>query len=64
MEIKEVYEQDQGDIMTPRCIGCLHCIEMCPYKDALQFKFAGKTLCRSQDWLADDLKKQETEDNW
>lgn len=51
MEIKEVYEQDEGDIMTPRCIGCLRCIEMCPYKDTLQFKLAGKTVCRSQDWL-------------
>ena len=51
MEIKEVYEQDEGDIMTPRCIGCLHCVEMCPYKDALQFKFAGKTVCSSKDWL-------------
>jgi ferredoxin len=62
MEIKEVYEQDEGDVMTSRCIGCLHCIEMCPYKGALKFKFAGKTLCHSQDWLVDDIKKEE--DNW
>ena len=62
MEVKEVYEQDEGDVMTPRCIGCLRCVEMCPYKDALQFKFAGKTVCRSQDWLSDDIKKEE--DNW
>jgi ferredoxin len=64
MEIKEVYEKDEGDIMTPRCIGCLHCIEMCPYKDALKFKFAGKTLYHSQDWLLDDLKKEEEQDSW
>jgi len=65
MQVKEVYEKDQGDIMTPRCIGCLHCIEMCPYKDALQFKFAGKTICRSQDWLSDKPKtEKEEEDNW
>jgi len=62
MQVKEVYEQDKGDVMTPRCIGCLRCVEMCPYKDALQFKFAGKTVCRSQDWLADDVKTEE--DNW
>jgi len=62
MEVKEVYEQNEGDIMTPRCIGCLRCIEMCPYKDTLQFKFAGKTVCRSQNWLADTIKKEE--DNW
>ena len=63
MQVKEVYEKDQGDIMTPRCIGCLRCVEMCPYKDALQFKFAGKTVCRSQDWLSDNPKTEE-EDNW
>jgi hypothetical protein len=26
---------------------------MCPEKDALQFKFAGKTIIRSRNWLKD-----------
>jgi ferredoxin len=47
-QVQEVYEQKSGDIITAQCIGCLRCVEMCPYDDALKFKFAGKTICRSQ----------------
>ncbi len=50
-QVKEVYEQKGGDVMTSQCIGCLRCVEMCPYEDALKFKFAGKTVCRSRNWL-------------
>jgi polyferredoxin len=50
-QVAEVYEQKGGDVLTAECIGCLHCVEMCPYDDALKFKFAGKTICRSQNWL-------------
>ncbi|MDR0797877.1 MAG: 4Fe-4S binding protein [Nitrososphaerota archaeon] len=52
-QVKEVYEQKDGDIMTSQCIGCLRCVEMCPYEDALKFKFVGKTICRSRNWLDD-----------
>jgi len=47
-QVKEIYEQKGGDVMTSKCIGCLRCIEMCPHDDTLKFKFAGKTVCRSQ----------------
>jgi polyferredoxin len=50
-QVTEVYEQKEGDVMTSKCIGCLRCVEMCPYEDALKFKFVGKTLCRSRNWL-------------
>ncbi|MCL2432114.1 MAG: 4Fe-4S binding protein [Nitrososphaerota archaeon] len=50
-QVKEIYEQTEGDVMTSQCIGCLRCVEMCPYEDALKFKFAGKTVCRSRNWL-------------
>jgi len=47
MDVKAVYENKGGDVMTSQCIGCLRCVEMCPYKDALKFKFAGQTVCNS-----------------
>jgi polyferredoxin len=50
-QVKEVYEQKEGDIMTSQCIGCLRCVELCPYEDALKFKFVGKTVCHSRNWL-------------
>jgi polyferredoxin len=50
-QVTEVYEQKEGDVMTSQCIGCLRCIEMCPHDDTLKFKFAGKTVCRSRNWL-------------
>jgi len=49
---KEVYEKKSGDVASSQCIWCLRCVEMCPYDDCLQFKFAGKTVCKSRNWLS------------
>jgi ferredoxin len=51
-QVKEVYTQKSGDVASSQCIWCLRCVEMCPQKDCLQFKFAGKTIVKSRDWLA------------
>ena len=50
-QVKEVYEQKSGDVASSQCIYCLRCVEMCPQEDCLQFKFAGKTVCKSRNWL-------------
>ena len=50
-QVKEVYEQKSGDVASSQCIYCLRCVEMCPNEDCLQFKFVGKTVCRSRNWL-------------
>jgi polyferredoxin len=50
-QVTEVYEYKGGDVTTSQCLLCLRCVEMCPEKDALQFKVAGKTVCRSRNWL-------------
>lgn len=50
-QAKEVYEQKSGDVASSQCIWCLRCVEMCPSTDCLQFKFAGKKICKSRDWL-------------
>lgn len=55
-QVKEVYEQKSGDVASAQCIYCLRCVEMCPQEDALQFKFVGKTVCRSRNWLKDSNK--------
>jgi polyferredoxin len=57
-QVKEVYEQKSGDVASSQCIFCLRCVEMCPYEECLQFKFAGKTLCKSRNWLikSDSIK--------
>jgi len=52
-QVTEVYEQKSGDVASSQCIYCLRCVEMCPYEDCLQFKFAGKTVCKSRNWLND-----------
>ena len=51
-QVQEVYTQKSGDVASSQCIWCLRCVEMCPQKDCLQFKFAGKTIVKSRDWLA------------
>jgi ferredoxin-type protein NapH len=51
-QVKSVYEQKVGDVANSQCIWCLRCIEMCPYEDCLQLKFAGKTIVKSRDWLS------------
>ena len=55
---KNVYEQKSGDVASSECIWCLRCLEMCPNEDCLQFKFAGKTVCKSRNWLnkSDNIK--------
>jgi formate hydrogenlyase subunit 6/NADH:ubiquinone oxidoreductase subunit I len=59
-QVTEVYEQKGGDVMTSQCIGCLRCVEMCPYEDALKFKFVGKTVCRSRNWTDNKTKKEDS----
>ena len=56
MDVSEVYERKGGDVTASTCTLCLRCVEMCPYKDALKVKFAGKTVAVSKDWL--DKKNQ------
>lgn len=52
-QVTEVYEQKSGDVASSQCIYCMRCVEMCPYEDCLQFKFLGKTVCKSRNWLND-----------
>jgi ferredoxin-type protein NapH len=51
MDVAEVYERKAGDVTSSNCTLCLRCVEICPYKDALKAKFAGKTVAASKDWL-------------
>ncbi|NLF89160.1 4Fe-4S binding protein [Candidatus Bathyarchaeota archaeon] len=53
MDVSEVYERKGGDVTASNCTLCLRCVEMCPYKDALKVKFAGKTVAASKDWLSE-----------
>jgi len=50
-QVKEVYENKGGDVTSSQCLLCLRCVEMCPYDDCLKFKVAGKTVCKSRNWL-------------
>ncbi len=50
-QVKEVYDGKGGDVTSSNCILCLRCVEMCPYEDCLKFKVAGKTVCKSRNWL-------------
>jgi ferredoxin-type protein NapH len=50
-QVTEVYDKKGGDVTTSKCIMCMRCVEMCPEKDALQLKAAGKTVLRSRNWL-------------
>jgi ferredoxin-type protein NapH len=50
-QVTKVYEAKGGDVADSQCLMCLRCVEMCPEKDCLKFKFAGKTVCRSRNWL-------------
>jgi ferredoxin len=52
-QVTEIYDRKGGDVTVSNCMLCLRCVEMCPYKDALQFKFAGKTITSSRNWLDD-----------
>jgi ferredoxin-type protein NapH len=50
-QVIEVYEKKGGDVTTSQCLLCLRCVEMCPENDCLKFKVAGKTVCKSSNWL-------------
>ncbi len=50
-QVKDVYEKKGGDVANSQCIYCLRCLEMCPQEDCLQFKFAGKKVAKSRNWL-------------
>ena len=47
----DVFEKKDGDVTESRCILCARCVEACPYDDALEIKFAGKTMMKSRNWL-------------
>ncbi len=47
----DMYEKKGGDVTESKCMLCARCVELCPYEDALKFKFAGKTLASSRNWL-------------
>jgi ferredoxin-type protein NapH len=50
-QVTTVYEKEDGDVTTSQCILCLRCVEMCPQEDCLKFKFVGKTVVKSRNWL-------------
>ena len=50
-QVTEVYEKNGGDVTHSNCIICIRCVEMCPNKDALKLKFAGKPVIKSRNWL-------------
>ncbi len=47
----DVYEKKGGDVANSQCIYCLRCVEMCPHEGCLQFKFLGKKIVKSRNWL-------------
>ena len=47
----DVYDKKGGDVTESRCMLCARCVELCPYEDALELKFAGKTVMKSRNWL-------------
>jgi len=49
----DMYEKKGGDVTESRCMLCARCVETCPYEGALEFKFAGKTVMKSRNWLED-----------
>ncbi len=50
-QVANVYEAKSGDVADSQCLMCLRCVEMCPERDCLKFKFVGKTVCKSRNWL-------------
>ncbi len=57
-QVTEVYEKKGGDVTSAKCLLCLRCVEMCPYEDCLKFKFAGKTIFKSRNWLNNKPNKK------
>ena len=60
-QVIEVYEKKGGDVTTSQCILCLRCVEMCPEEGCLKFKVAGKTACKSRNWLNNKSNEIKTE---
>jgi polyferredoxin len=50
-QVTEVFDMKGGDVTVSGCMLCLRCVEMCPERDALHVKFAGKTVFKSRNWL-------------
>ena len=50
-QVTEIYDKKGGDVTTSGCTLCFRCVEMCPEKDALSVKIAGKTILKSKNWL-------------
>jgi ferredoxin len=50
-EATQVFDKKGGDVTESRCMLCARCVEICPYENALELKFAGKTVMRSRNWL-------------
>lgn len=50
-QVTEVYDKKGGDVTVSGCMLCFRCVEMCPEKDALEVKAAGKTVFKSRNWL-------------
>lgn len=55
----DMYEKKGGDVTESRCILCSRCVEICPYDDALKITFAGKTVCKSRNWLDNNPRIEE-----
>jgi ferredoxin-type protein NapH len=53
----DMYEKKGGDVTESRCILCARCVEICPYEGALELTFAGKTVCKSRNWLDKEKTK-------
>lgn len=50
-QVTEVYSQKGGDVTVSGCMLCFRCVEMCPEKEALEVKVAGKKIIESKNWL-------------
>jgi len=50
-QVTEVYSMRGGDVTVSGCMLCFRCVEMCPQKDALEVKIAGKNVFKSRNWL-------------
>jgi ferredoxin len=50
-QVTEVYSKKGGDVTVSGCMLCFRCVEMCPEKDTLKVKVAGKTVLSSRNWL-------------
>jgi hypothetical protein len=46
-----LYPKNEDNVTVSGCMRWVRCIEMCPEKDALKLKFAGKTIYKSTNGL-------------